>query len=461
MKKNRIFAALASVMALASCVKEQDKLITNVDTGLLALEMDEEYVALIDRILSTAVVAVPADYDASAMTLTRLELPEGASANVKVGEVMNMNFPQTVKVSNGDVFSEYTLTVQHDRAEITSFRLNGQYVGIINQTTRTIAVRVPSSVDVTAMTVEIKTTEGCTVEPETDAAMDFSSPVTFTVTYNTAKTVYTVNVEKADAPKVVYIGLASSYSDLNPEEKAAVEWMISTVPASQYISFDDVVADRVDLSQCELVWWHLHIDGGIDNMNKFDNAAPASLNAVVKLQNMYESGVNFLLTRYATYYAAKIGAIKNGAAPNNCWGQNETEAETAGNPWYFFVDGYESHPVWNELVVKEDGQSHVYTFDTGYRTTNSTAQWHIGEDWGGYASHAVWEEQTGGKILAKGGDGAIVAWEFPAADGKGGVVCIGSGCYDWYAHDVDTSEDRFHANVGTMTLNAINYLIGE
>lgn len=102
-----------------------------------------------------------------------------------------------------------------------------------------------------------------------------------------------------------------------------------------------------------------------------------------------------------------------------------------------------------------------YTCDAGYRITNSTAQWHIGSDWGGYPDTATWRELHGGIDLGYGGDGAIVAWEYPTADGKGGIVCIGSGCYDWYAFGVDASADKYHGNVATMTENAINYLTNE
>ena len=44
--------------------------------------------------------------------------------------------------------------------------------------------------------------------------------------------------------------------------------------------------------------------------------------------------------------------------------------------------------------------------------------------------------------------------------GKGGIVCIGSGCYDWHT-TVDASSDRYHKNVETMTMNAINYLMNK
>ena len=58
-----------------------------------------------------------------------------------------------------------------------------------------------------------------------------------------------------------------------------------------------------------------------------------------------------------------------------------------------------------------------------------------------------------------GGDGAVVAWEYPAKDGKGGIICIGSGCYDWYSYTFEPEyEEHFHANIATMTKNAINHL---
>lgn len=53
-----------------------------------------------------------------------------------------------------------------------------------------------------------------------------------------------------------------------------------------------------------------------------------------------------------------------------------------------------------------------------------------------------------------------MVWEFPANAGKGGIVCIGSGCYDWHT-TVDASSDRYHKNVETMTMNAINYLMNK
>lgn len=42
---------------------------------------------------------------------------------------------------------------------------------------------------------------------------------------------------------------------------------------------------------------------------------------------------------------------------------------------------------------------------------------------------------------------------------SGKVLCIGSGCYDWYSAGVDVSADQYHENVATLSQNAINYLM--
>ena len=237
--------------------------------------------------------------------------------------------------------------------------------------------------------------------------------------------------------------------------------MLLNVANSQYVSFTDIANGAVDLSECKVMWWHLHIDGGIDNMDKFDQNAASSLNAIQKIKDYYEAGGSLLLTRYATYYAVKLGATLDGNNPNNCWGQTEETGEITTGAWNFFIQGHTNHALYQNLIMNSGESDKVYTCDTGYRITNSTAQWHIGSDWGGYSTESDWETNHGGKALGYGGDGAVVAWEYLPKDGKGGRVCIGSGCYDWYSYGVDVTNDKYHENVSKLTENAINYLIGE
>ena len=188
----------------------------------------------------------------------------------------------------------------------------------------------------------------------------------------------------------------------------------------------------------------------------FETAAPAAINAAAKLCDFYNNGGSFLFTRYATNLPAFLGAVKNNGCPNNCWGGSEDNPEITTSAWSFFKNGNDSHALYQNLISGDDSNA-VFTCDAGYGITNSTAQWHIGSDWGGYADYATWRNETGAKDLGYGGDGAIVAWEFPAAEGKGGIICIGSGCYDWYT-TVSGMSGGYHKNVETLTMNAINYL---
>ena len=87
------------------------------------------------------------------------------------------------------------------------------------------------------------------------------------------------------------------------------------------------------------------------------------------------------------------------------------------------------------------------------------AQYHIGGDWGGYDNYDAWLTRTDGVILGVGGDKAIVAWEYPAKGSRGGILCIGSGCFDWYSYTFGSGYvENYHKNIAIMTTNAINHL---
>ena len=452
--------AVVTVFAVASCDDDNTSdLRLDGDTWLTSLSLDG-YEGIIDNTAKTVKVGVPEIYDTRAMKVTALTASEGAVTSMNVGDVADFTLPQSIKVVNGDAYLDYTVSVVHDAARITSFKVNG-YIGVINEQNRTISVRVPSTTDVTAMTTEIVTSEGATVTPASGQVVDFTNPVEFTVTYNTATAVYTVTVIKSDAPSAVYIGLPATIDGLGPEERAAADWMLLNVANAQYVSFEDVRTGSVDLSECKVMWWHLHIDGGIDKMDKFDAAAPAALQAVPAVKEFYDNGGSLLLSRYATYYAAKLGATADGVNPNNCWGGIETEGEITAGPWNFYVDGHADHPIYNGIVSTVDGRQCVYTCDAGYRITNSTCQWHIGSDWGDYPTLENWRTKHGATELGQGGDGAVVVWEYPENAAGGRILCIGSGAYDWYSYGVDTTADQYHGNVATLTLNAINYLTAD
>ena len=445
---------LLAVLAFAACKDNTSDLSLGGDCAVTALTLDT-YKGVIDTKTQTVVVNVPEVFDESAMTVTELTLSAGATANIAKGQKLNMRTPRTLRVTNGDVFVDWTVSVRHDEARIYQFRLNGKYNGVINEEQKTISVYVPAGTDLKALVPSITLSEGASVTPLSGVATDFTQPVAYTVTNNTAKAVYTVTVTEIDAPEALFVGIPASKEELSIEELTACEWMLANVPKTLYASFGEIAAGTVDMSKCKVIWWHFHRDGGVDGKERFEAAAPEALAAQVQLRNFYNGGGSFLFTRYATNMPAFIGAVKNEGCPNNCWGGAEASPEFVGGPWSFFITGKTSHPLYQNLMQGEDANQ-VYTCDKGYGITNSTAQWHIGADWGGYESTDYWRTATGGVDLGWGGDGAIVVWEFLPSDGRGRIVCIGSGCYDWFT--TATVEESFHANIAKMTRNAFDYL---
>ena len=449
--------AVASATTACSDDNTSDLQLTG-DCSVQSLALDQ-YEGTVDLASRTVTVRVPETYNTDEMSVAKLELSEGATADLAVGDKLNMSVAHSMRVTNGDVFLDWTVKAMRDEAKILSFKLNGTYVGSIDEAAKTISVFVPGGVDITKLVPNITVSDNATVTPQSDMPLDFTNPVQFTVENNTAKATYTVTVKSIDKPTMLFVGTANDVTGLNAEEAEACNWMLQNVSNSLYVSFADIQNGSVDLSECKVIWWHYHKDGGVDGKAAFEKAAPEAINAAAKLRDYYNAGGAFLLTRYATNLPAFIGAVKNEGCPNNCWGGKEDSPEITGGPWNFFLNGNGSHAIYQNLVAGDDANG-VYTCDTGYGITNSTAQWHIGADWGGYADNGVWESETGGKALGFGGDGAIVVWEFPANAGKGGIICIGSGCYDWHTTSISSS-DRYHKNVETMTMNAINYLMNK
>lgn len=450
---------LMAILALTACSDDNvSDLNLSGSCSITELALDN-YDGAIDKTTRTITVRVPETYDISRMSVTKLSLSDGAKSNVNVNDQLNMSTPQAVHVTNGDVYLYWTIKAQRDEAKITSFKINDTYVGTINEDTKTIMVYVPASLDIKKLTPTIAYSENATISPASGIAADFTNPVTYTVKNNTASNAYTVTVKQINKPQALYVGRAQSMDELNIEEKTACNWMLQNIPNSLYASFTDIKNGSIDLSDCKVIWWHFHKDGGVDGKSNFEKAAPEALEAIPQLKDFYKNGGSFLFTRYATNMPGELGIAKNGGVPNNCWGQVEADAETCNGPWDFKMNGHTDHALYQNLVKGDDANS-VYTTDTGYRITNSVAQWHIGSDWGGYADYAAWREATGGIDLGYGGDGAIVVWEFPAEGTSGKTLCIGSGCYDWYSVNENYTE-KFHKNIAIMTANAFKYLTNK
>lgn len=452
---------LFAVMALVACKDKREDLELSGDCEIIALAMDQ-YEAVIDHFAGSAKVMLPKGYSMDSLAITRLELSQGAKANYEVGQVLNLREAKRMVVINGDVTRAWVISALNESAEITYFDLDGLYPGVINQTTKTIVVTVPAGVDVTSMRPTITVTEGATVDPASGLLQNFENPVVYTVKSKNLETKYTVTVKQVGNPKALFIGNAATLSELQPEEQAACTWMMSNIDETLYASLDEVRTGKYNLTDCKIIFWHMHVDESIDSKAKFEENAPQAAAAVPAIQAYLNAGGNLLLSRYATYLPGYLSINGNPATdrfPNNCWlGRKESDPETTSGPWSFSCAGHTDHPVFQGLLG-DGNPATVYTCDAGYQITNTTCQWHIGADWGGIATHDDFRTQTGATDIAHGGDGAVVVWEFPSSASNGGIICIGSGAYDWYS--IAETYTGYHKNVETITLNAINYLIGK
>ena len=458
----KVFCAICIICGLWACSDDNtSNLKLKGDCMVETIELDG-YEGIVDLTSRTITVRLPEIYDASAMEVTSLKLSDGARCNLHQGDILNMNEAKDLIVKNGDVQLNWTLCVLNDEAKIYQFYVNEIYQGAIDQDAKTITIYVPATVDITTLIPTITLSPNATVNPGSGVTQDFSEPVEYTVTNNSAESTYMVTVIAIEKPHALFVGSASTMNDLDPEAKAACQWMLGNISNSLYASFADLRSGTIDLSECKVIWWHWHVDGGVDGHDVFAAKATDALETKNVLRQFYENGGAFFFTRYATNMPSFIGVTGDDewTTPNNCWGQDEDAAELCGGPWSFRIfDGQTNHALWQNLVAGENAQE-VYCTDAGYHITNSTAQYHIGTDWGGYDNHAAWENRTGGKILGVGGDGAVVAWEYPANAGKGGIICIGSGCYDWYSYTYEAGyTEKFHKNIEIITKNAFDYLM--
>ena len=279
-----IFCALCIVCGLWSCSDDNvSDLQLSGDCMVESIALDN-YEGIINLASRSIVVRLPEVYETSAMQVTKLSISNGASCNVKQGETLNLDAAKVLKVKNGDVFLNWTLSVLHDEARITSFVINDIYQGTIDQTAKTITVYVPGSIGLTSLVPTIVYSQNASITPASGVAQDFTNPVTYTVKNNSAEATYTVKVIAIDKPKALFIGEPSSMNDLDPEAKTACQWMLGNVPGTLYASFADVEANTVDLSECKVIWWHYHFNGGVDGHDQFVAKAPFALSAVNQLR---------------------------------------------------------------------------------------------------------------------------------------------------------------------------------
>ena len=420
------------------------------------LVLNGEYRATVNLEKRLLKVKVPVDFSAKDnMEITSLILSPGATSNFKVGDRLNLDGSKSLRVMNGDLQMEYQISVRNDEAVMTSFILEG-VKGAINQEDKTITVSVTgnSGIDLSNATFETVCSEDAVCSPASGTKANFTEPLEIVVTDNTATNTYTVYVTLIQNPVAIFVGEAENVEMLNPEEKAAAKWLTGNIPGAAYVSWDDIVSDNISLDEVKFVFFHRHCTP-YGTYNGFVDAEQKAMTALSKMKELRDRGVGFVLQRSAVNYAIALGAMPEDAYPNNVWGTDGEGSDLMGaDPWTYRVYDI-AHPLWKSLKRSPGlGDDRIITLDEGYTICNTTSQYGF---WGDYPDKEAVEAKTGGRAL--GGDGNVSSWELKAANGeygKGGIICLGSGVLDWNSPTPYTS--NYHDNMGTIMLNAYNYV---
>lgn len=449
-----IYALLLTMLSFAFQACDDDNtsgLSLGGDTRIEAITVSG-FEGVVDNDARTISVNLSTAVDLTQLTVDAVRLSDGASCDYPAGTIFDGTVPRAIRVTNGNVFSTYTLSAKHDNVEFLTFTFNGIYHGTIDNVARTVQCFVPSETDITAMQVTFTTADKNTaVTPADGSMLDFTQPVTFTASLRTATAEYTVTVVRDDmsqAPKA-FIGRASAIDGLDPEARAACRWMLDNVPNARYVPIQDIIDGKVKLGDFRMIWCH------------FDwTDWPGQMWDSRDLFNSYWlRGGAILASRDGARYINDVWRIaRDQQSPNNMFGGDSYETLTADLG--FTVTGHEQHPLYDGLTPDADGR--ILLLASGCSNTNRTLQW--GVDWDPYGSMAGWEERTGAHALASGHDydpNRVTIAEFEPYEAlkgftSGRVITIGTPAYEWY--DRNGSGNPYRQNMIQLTKNAINYL---
>ena len=420
--------------------------------------LNGQYEGTIDTQHRLVKIKVPVDFSQKDnMEITSLTLSPGAQANMKVGDHLNFDADKTLHIANGDLVMDYQVSVRNDEATLLLFLLEG-VKGAINQDDKTVTVSVManSGIDLSNATFEAECSGDATCSPASGTKGNFTEPFLLTLNDNTATSTYTVNVTLIQNPVALFVGEAENVELLNDEEKAAAKWLTGNIASAAYASWSDVASGNISLDECRLVFFHRH-SPSYGTYNGFADAETGAMSALAKMKELWQCGVGFVLGRSAVNYAIALDAMPEDAYPNNVWGGGGGEGSDlmGDDPWHFRAYDI-THPLWQGLkTFPGAADDAVYTLDPGYTICNTTSQYGF---WGDYeGGKDAFEARTGGRAL--GGDNSVSSWELKAANGQyghGGIICLGSGLFDWNSPTPYTS--NYHDNMGTIMLNAFDYL---
>ena len=387
-----------------------------------------------------------------------VQVAAGATVSPASGTTMNFTTNAKYTVTNGNIYSTYTV-IPTEQPAILSFVVAG-VTATIDEVNRIIKATIPVNSNLAALAPTITLATGATISPASGTTVNFTNPVVYTVKKDTATVNYKVTVVTPET--VAFIGVPATVGALtDPEELAAWNWLSSTNPLADYVSLTRIQNGTVNLSKYSVIWWHY------DESQSLPTIA-LSQNVIQSFKTYYANGGNFLLTTFAASYVDPLGIVPAGMGPNNAFGGAPAWSDNSYD-WGISYYGYASHPAFAGLPQAPDKPyPTVYLLAHGTFRLNNTDQWHIGSDWGGFATPAIWRQKTGGLDLGstewdQNHTSQVTMAEFPKTSAHGGTIVIAAGAYTWYAYPDPSNLSNQPANselpnIQKLTSNVLGYL---
>lgn len=460
MKKyfNLTILLFACCLFWTACNDERESLNLSADVTIHEFRINDAQGEINNEEMKIKVV-FPPKTDVTALAPT-IKVADGATITPAMDVVQNFSHAVEYKITNGNLYNVYEVSVEVLSAKITKFILNGKYNGIIDHENNRISVTVPTTIDITKMIPSIEYTEGATITPDASSIQNFTNPVVYTLTFMGETFEYEVGVVQSDHA-YAFLGTSETIDGLaNADERTAAEWMLKNVPNSKYVSMESLKDGAASLSQFTAVWFHYEQTNTLPAI-----AANKTVTTVIK--DFYNNGGNLFLSGTACLYTGSLGITPSAYIPNNAFGSfgDAGQVNAPGEIWGIAVTGCESHPIYKDLMIDNTTQTWPVVWLIGKEISwrrNIGCPWDLvapyKQDW------TDWSTKTGGTPLASFNwdndcNEKVAVSVFDGVEGgKGSAVCIGAPSYDWYYEKENVSVNSYYSNIEKMTLNIFDYL---
>lgn len=451
-----------------SCERHEVGLQINADVTIHGLSIADRE-GRINEGDKVIVVEVPEGTDLTNL-YPAVSLDAGAVLLPDITAGYDFSNPVSVKVINGDLYSEYTIQVSYIDVSFNAFYVNGVR-GIVNDAERTVTVVLPDGTDITGLSINVELPAGASISPEISPALDFSAPVSLTITNQGASRTYSVIV-KIQETLIGFLGTyADSLSITDDDEKAAAKWLFENYENARYISFDEIKNGEENLSSYRLLWWYHDAYGHLPEIA----IDPLVLNAIT---SYYKNGGNLLLNTHAVGYLWPMGRITNNYAKAVGTGGGFDLNDT----WYVGVTvggnlqphDKSTHPVYEGLsvVIQPNGDKWIPLISPGWAEDHNhviieIAPFH-GYDYGNAGAYNAFQQANQVEWLGVWAGNrdfymAGVMELLPTDLFQGRAIAQGLGAFEFNREAKGNLSPEgvnlYQSNVERFTKNAIRYLL--